>query len=362
MNDLRIAVIGAGLIGQQHITLVTEGQECTLVAICDTDPSAAAIAAHHNIPFYQDYHTLLAKEPLDGVIVATPTEQHVTVGLACAAHGLPMLIEKPVTATLGEAHQLLRATEQHNVKILVGHHRRHNPLVQTARQIVQSGQLGELIAVSAHWLLQKPAAYFDVAWRRRRPGGGPALINLIHDIDNLRFICGEITQVFAQSSSVTRGFEVEETLSIHLSFANGALGTILASDATPAPWSYELTTGENPIYPQIPENCYHFCGTNGALVFPGLKLWRYPPERPSGWLHPLTQFTVPVERADPLITQLAHFCRVIQGEEQPLVSVQDAAMSLAAVLALLDSTQTRQSYNVARWQGRKGTGSQHDAL
>ena len=75
---------------------------------------------------------------------------------------------------------------------------------------MQGGGIGRLTAVAALWLLQKPADYFDVAWRRE-PGGGPLLINAIHDIDDLRFVCGEIEEVRALVSNTTRGFKVEDT-------------------------------------------------------------------------------------------------------------------------------------------------------
>src|SRR5919204_36940 len=94
--------------------------------------------------------------------------------------------------------------------LLVGHHRRHNPLIEKARELVQGGALGRLAAVAALWLVQKPAEYYDVGWRRE-PGGGPLLINLIHGIDDLRYICGEIVEVRAITSNAVRGFAVEDS-------------------------------------------------------------------------------------------------------------------------------------------------------
>ncbi|MEM7535069.1 MAG: Gfo/Idh/MocA family oxidoreductase, partial [Chloroflexota bacterium] len=316
------------------------------VAICDANPNAAATATQYDVPFYQDYTQLLTEESPEGVIIATPTGYHKEVGIDCAKHGIHMLIEKPVTSTLAEADELIAVAECHNVQILVGHHRRHNPLVQSAHHIVQSGELGQMVAVSAHWLLQKPDDYYEMAWRGQRPGGGPAMINLIHDIDNLRYICGEMTQVFAQISSAVRGLAVEDTMSIHLTFANGALGTILASDATPAPWSYELTTGENSIYPHVHENCYHFCGTTGSLAFPQMQVWRYPNKQHAGWWHPIHPSHTTVTSSDPLPAQLSHFCDIIRNNALPLVTASDAAKSLAVVLALLDSAQTKQVVHI----------------
>jgi predicted dehydrogenase len=136
---------------------------------------------------------------------------------------------------------------------------------EKAREIVQDGRIGRLTAVTALWLLHKPTDYFQVAWRRET-GGGPILINLIHDLDDLRFICGEIASVQAITSNGARGFAVEDTAAITLAFVNGALGTVTLSDAVAAPWSWEITSGEAPNYPQRPENCYLFAGTEGSLA------------------------------------------------------------------------------------------------
>ncbi|MEZ4706379.1 MAG: Gfo/Idh/MocA family oxidoreductase [Caldilineaceae bacterium] len=341
MRTLKLAVVGAGLIGQKHLELVATNADCELVAICDAQPHAAALAAKYGVRFYREYAAMLSAEPLDGVIIATPTPLHAAVGIACAEYNIPMLVEKPIAATLAEANALVTAAEARGVPLLVGHHRRHNPLVQQARAIIRGGALGNLVGVSAFFTLLKPADYFQVVWRTQ-PGGGPILINLIHDIDNLRFICGEIECVFSMTSSGVRGFAVEDTASITLRFANGALGSILASDATPAPWSYELTSRENPVYPTTGQDCYYFTGTGGTLAFPSLTVWRYPQGPVAGWHQPLTQHRLATKLADPLPAQLAHFCRVIRGEEAPLVSGWEGLKTLAVTLAALESAQTGQ--------------------
>lgn len=335
---MKLAVIGTGLIGQKHLEIVSTNAVCELVAVCDAQPDGAVTAEKYGVPFYQDYTTLLAEQTLQGAIIATPTNSHAPVGIACAEQGVHILVEKPVAATLAEAKHLLAVAERCGVRVLVGHHRRHNPLVQLTRDIVQRGQLGQLVGVSAMFTLLKPPDYYNVAWRTQ-PGGGPVLTNLIHDIDNLRFICGEIQSVYAVTSSATRGFAVEDTASLTLRFENGALGSILISDATPAPWSYELTSGENPAYAGTGQDCYYFCGTKGALAFPSMTLWRYPQSQAAGWYHPLEQHRLISEPGDPLTAQLAHFCRVIRDEEAPLVSGQEGLKTLAATQAVLESAR-----------------------
>ena len=169
------------------------------------------------------------------------------------------------------------------------------------------------------------------------------MINLIHDVDSLRFICGEITQVYAQCSSSIRDFAVEDTLSATLTFANGAFGSVLLSDAGVAPWSYEATTGENPYYFRTGEDCYHFVGTAGSLAFPTMRQWHYPEPNRAGWQHPLQTTQQVVEPADPLVRQLEHFCRVIRGQDPSFINAIDGTRSLAVILALLESARVNRA-------------------
>jgi len=338
VKPVKIAIIGTGTIGRKHVEIASVSTDCHLVAVCDADPAHAVIADEFGVPFYHDYTALLAEQSPQGTIIATPTNQHATIGMACAEHGVHVLVEKPIAATVTEARRFLNAAERYGIQVLVGHHRRYNPLVQKARAIVQNGELGKLVAVSVFWTLLKPRGYYNVVWRTQ-PGGGPILTNLIHDIDNLRYICGEIRSAYAATSSVARGSSVEDTASITLQFENGALGSILVSDAVSSPWSYELTSGENPVYPQNSEDCYYFCGTQGSLAFPSMTLWRYPNTQEAGWHHLLKKSRLHVEHTDPLAAQLAHFCRVIRNEESPLISGEDGIRTLTATLAVLESAR-----------------------
>jgi predicted dehydrogenase len=339
MPPIKLAIIGAGVIGARHAELIQADDGCTLAGICDVDPARRAVAGAHGVPFYGATEALLQREQPAGAIVATPNAQHAAVAELCARHGVHTLIEKPVAETLDQARRIVATAENNGTRVLVGHHRRHNPLVQKARELVQAGALGQLVGVSILWALRKPDDYFQIGWRSQRPGGGPLLINLIHELDSLRFICGEIEEVYARTSSAVRGFEVEDTLSISITFANGALGTVLASDATPAAWSYEAATGENPLYFRTRENCYYFLGTAASLAFPRMELWRYADATRQGWQHPMEQLQVAPAAADPLEAQLGHFCRVIRGEEPPLVDARDGTASLAVALAVQESAR-----------------------
>lgn len=133
----------------------------------------------------------LAGESVDAVVVATPTELHFEHGMACIRARAPVLIEKPLAATLVEARSLAMAAEAASVPVLVGYHRRHNPLIVGAKSAIDDGLLGEIVSVETLCWLGKPDAYFDVAWRVA-PGGGPLGINLVRDIDVMLHLCGGI--------------------------------------------------------------------------------------------------------------------------------------------------------------------------
>jgi len=332
-----IAVVGAGAIGRKHVAALAQSRTARLAALVDPSPAAAALAAEHGVPLGADLADL---GDVAGVILATPTALHLAQALYCIGRGWPVLVEKPVAATAAEGVQMAAAADAAGVPVLVGHHRRHNPRIAAARAALQSGAVGRVIAVQASVLLCKPDDYFGPGWRRK-PGAGPVLTNLIHEIDTMRHLLGEVASVQAVTSNAVRGFAVEDSAVALLRFASGALATVTVSDAAAAPWSWELTAEENPDYPPTGQSCLLISGTEGALELPNLRLWRHA-KGPRGWFTPLLSQDLAVEDTDPLTRQIDHFAAVIAGAE-PLVSAADAARSVAVVDAILRAAKTGHS-------------------
>lgn len=330
-GTLGLGVIGAGVIGRTHLSTLQQDSGCRIVGLADPTPAAKELAGELGLTHYVDHLDLLARPGLAGVIIATPTALHVPIGLDAVAAGVPALVEKPIAPTVADAVTLTQAAQRAGVPLLVGHHRRHNPIVVAARDAVRSGRLGRLTTVTALWTLRKSDDYYDVAWRRQ-PGGGPVLTNLIHDIDLLRFVCGDIESVQALVSTSGRGLPINDTAVVALRFASGALGTITMSDAVAAPWAWDLTSGENPFFGRTNENCYLLAGSDASLAVPSMRLWRYVDE--VGWGSPLSEESVAVEPGDPYARQLSHFLAVIRGEELPVITGTDATATLAATLAV----------------------------
>ena len=159
-------------------------------------------------------------------------------GLECGAAGVPVIVEKPIGDTVERARRLVEAGEAAGVPVLTGHHRNYSSIMAKGREIVASGVLGDLVAVVGTALFYKPDDYFDASggWRKQ-PGGGPILLNLIHEVNNLLSLVGDIVAVQAVASNVIRGFAVEDTAAMILTFANGALGTFALSDTAASPRS-----------------------------------------------------------------------------------------------------------------------------
>ena len=333
-DDVRIAVVGAGLIGQRHSGLIRQQTGVSLCAVVDPADAGKAAALTMDADWYPDMQQMLEMAKPDGIIIATPNRMHLEHGLAAIAAGVPVLVEKPIADTVAAAQSLVKAGEEVGVPVLVGHHRRHNPLIQRAKAVVESGQLGRLVTVHGFFWLFKPDDYFDVAWRRQA-GAGPVLINLIHDLDLLRYLCGEIVSVQAMASNAIRGFTVEDTAAAVLRFSNGAIGTISASDTVVGPWSWEQTSGENPAYPQTDQPCYMIGGTHGSLALPQGEVWRNADAR--SWWEPLQVNRMYSPDEDPLRLQIEHFRAVIRDQAKPLVSGREGLRTLQVVEALIRS-------------------------
>lgn len=339
----KIAVMGAGLIGRRHVEQVLAETRTSLAAIIDPSPSGRAFAEEIGAAWHADFASALSAGRPDGVIIATPNDLHVENGLEAIAAGIPALVEKPVADNVIDAETLVATAERAGIPLLVGHHRRHSPLVVAAKEILESGELGTVLIAHGYFWTMKPDEYFDMAWRTKA-GAGPVFRNLIHDVDLFRHFFGEVETVHAIESNAVRGHGVEETAVVLLRFRSGVLATVNVSDAVVAPWSWELTANENPAYPHQTEGCYRIGGTHGSLDLPALDLWSNVGKR--DWLSPLQHRRVPYVPADPLVLQLQHFCEVIEGTAQPRVSGRDGLETLRVIEAVKASAKTGRAVEI----------------
>jgi len=335
MSNVTIGVIGAGLIGRKHLRKISEQPDYDLVGIADVNVDAVA-AEYPKTRVFADYRKLLDEARPQAVIIASPNQLHAETSIECARRGIHILIEKPVTDTLRTAAALMAEVRKGGIKSLVGHHRRHHLQVRTLKALLGEGRIGDVVGVSAIWATHKPADYFEIAPWRTEPGGGPILLNLIHEIDFLRFTVGEIVAVEAAASNRQRGFAVEDTAAALIEFESGALGTFFISDNAVSPWTTEQGVGESPEFPFSGQSNYRFMGRRGAIEFPELVQWTQAGGA-QDWNQPIQAERIHAPTIDPYAAQLDHFRDVIRGTVPSLQPVEDGARTLVATLAIAEA-------------------------
>lgn len=332
-SHIAIAVIGAGVIGRTHIDTLSRMPGLRLAAIVDPSASAAALADSLAVPVFGDTAELIEAGLCAAAIVATPNETHLPLSEQLLRAGLPVLLEKPVAESLASALRLIAVADETGVPLLVGHHRRHNPIIRAAHDAIQAGRIGDLVMATVTCALAKPDSYFEAAWRRSPGAGGPLLINLVHEIDLMRHFFGEIASVQAIASHSRRSFAVEDTAAVCLSFVRGGLATLCISDAAAGPWAWDLTAGENLArFPAHPVSAHHYAGSRAGLSLPDLTLWQ--PEGQPDWTKPLQPTVLPCTPGDPYEAQLTHFADLIRYGGTPRVSARDATANLIVLDAI----------------------------
>ena len=331
MDALAIGLVGYGLVGRRHAEAVRLCPGARLVAVAETDREAAENARKAGLDTVESLDALLERRP-EAVVLATPNGLHVEQGLACVAAGVPTLIEKPLAVTAEEGERLVTAAKRAGVPLLTGHHRRHNPRIAAAKAAIDGGRLGEVRAVQATCWLGKPDHYFAASPWRTKAGAGPGSVNLIHDLDLMRHLVGEVVTARAVAVPSRRGHEPEDLLAGVLEFENGAVATLSVSDAIAAPWSWELTAGENPAYPSTPESCYLIGGSLGSLSLPDLRLWRHA-DGPD-WMSEIGATSLLARSADPLVAQIANLVAVARGRADPVCSGEEGLRTLRVLEAV----------------------------
>lgn len=343
MSALPICVVGAGSIGQRHIEVARLSDRVDLVSVVEPDETLRVALSEQGLPMVAD----LSEVPghVRAAVVATPTPAHAPAARAALERGWAVLVEKPLTGTLDEGRALLALAEEKGQPLYCGHHRRCHSFSAEAREALRG--IGTPVGVQALWSLRKHDSYYEPAWRRS-PGAGPLMTNLSHEIDLLSFFFGEAVEVTALTSGAARGLAIEDTAALALRFENGALGSILISDAGVSPWAFEAATGENPAIALSTEDYMRFTGTEGALAFPSLTVWQASTPGEIEWSKPLARVPgEPFVPLDPLRAQIDRFAAVVTGGSDDVLCT--GAQGLAALeMTLATALSARLGRPVAR--------------
>lgn len=234
MKEVRIGVIGLGNMGKHHAASLEAGKikRATLGAVCDSDP---VMMEPFKAPKFADSASLIRSGLVDAVLIAAPHYFHPPMGQDAFEQGLHVLTEKPLAVHVNAAKAFIQAADKaKDKKFGIVFHTRTNPVYSQMKQLVASGELGEITRVS--WIItdwfRTEAYYASGGWRATWAGeGGGVLINQSpHNIDLLQWICGMPVRVRAFCKfGKYHAIETEDEVTAYMEFANGATGVFITS-------------------------------------------------------------------------------------------------------------------------------------
>ena len=268
-ETVKMAVIGLGVMGREHIKSVAALENTELVAICDVDQSAAdKYAAEMGTTAYYDYRVLLEHQPLDAILIATPHYDHTPITIAALRKGIHVLVEKPIAVQVKDGNKMIAAYEEAkqkfpNLVFSAVFMQRTYGFWRKIKSIIDGGELGRLIRVT--WVVTdwfRTQKYYDAgSWRATWAGeGGGVLLNqAMHHLDLYQWFVGVPKRV---TGFVGLGkyhhIEVEDEVTAYFEYENGAVGHFITSTSE--------TPGTNRL---------EIMGDGGKLIFEDRRLTFY---------------------------------------------------------------------------------------
>jgi len=233
MKRLRFGIVGCGVISVTHAEAVTALPEAQLVAVVDSDPARAKqMAERFGVAPYADLEEMLDRERVDVVNICTPSGLHGEQACRAMRSGRHVIVEKPLEVTLHAIDEILRVQQEEKVKLAVISQHRFDEASRRVHGLVEERAFGKLVLGNAHIPWWRSQAYYDSGeWRGtwRLDGGGVLMNQSIHSIDLLRWFVGPVNTVYAYTDTLAHRMETEDVAVAALRFANGALGSIVAT-------------------------------------------------------------------------------------------------------------------------------------
>lgn len=230
MEIVKIGLIGCGRISKNHFESLKQIPEAKIVACCDIIEERATEAAQtYQIPHtYTNYIEMLEKEDLDLVSICTPSGLHPEMGIEAAKRHINVLTEKPMAINIKAADELIKACDKYKVHLFVVKQNRLNTTLQLLKKAIDKNRFGKIYMVQSNVFWQRPQSYYDLAkWRGTWEFDGGAFLNQAsHYVDAIYWLVGNVDSVMAETATLERKVETEDTGSAILKFRNGAIGTI----------------------------------------------------------------------------------------------------------------------------------------
>lgn len=314
MTDTKIkfGLVGAGAIARSYVQAFKNSNYGELVAIADVRPeAAAALAKEANCPSYNSHTEMLAATDLDAVVVCTPPSTHPEICLAIINLGINVLCEKPLSVDNLSAKKMLKASQQKGVILTMASKFRYVADVIKARELVNSGAIGEIVLFENAF-----TARVDMSSRwNSNPqisGGGVLIDNGTHSVDITRYFLGPLAEVQVVEGKRIQELPVEDTVRIFVKSTSGVMGNIDLSWSINKELDYFLR-----IY-----------GSQGTISV-GWKESKYRQSPQADWV----VFGDGYNKIQAFSSQIDNFSQAILGQDQLLITAEDALASVEAVEA-----------------------------
>ncbi len=325
--------MGCGRISRNHLeSMLALKKECEVVAVCDVDRERAKMAGGKTgAEVFTDYDRMLAESDCDLVSIATPSGLHPDMGVRAAERGRHVLTEKPMAIDLDSADRLIEACDDNGVMLFVVKQNRLNATMRLLKSAVDKKRFGKIYCAHVNVFWQRPQSYYDMApWRGTWALDGGALMNQAsHYIDSLYWLVGDVAEVVAIAGTLARKTEAEDTASVALKFANGAIGSVNATMLT---------------YPKNFEGSVVLLGEKGTVKIGGMAI-----NRVEHWefadYDDDDKFIEQCNYAPPNVYGFGHqpyyenVFAAIRGEAQPETAGRDGRKSLEIILAAYKSAK-----------------------
>lgn len=234
-KSIKVAVVGAGNIGKHHARNLKTMSDTELTAVVDIDKTIGkALSTKYGTKYYPHVQALLKEEHIDAVIVAVPTRLHYSVAKILLETRIPTLIEKPIAANVRQAKNLIKIAKRHDTILFIGHIERFNSAVQSVYKLLQKGEIGEIVSLTA-----KRVGLFPP----RSPDTNVIIDLGVHDIDIFSYLIGQYpTKVYASGGKILLENH-EDHAEIFLQYPSGISGYIQLSWITPVKMRSLSVTG-----------------------------------------------------------------------------------------------------------------------
>ncbi|MBE8519307.1 Gfo/Idh/MocA family oxidoreductase [Amycolatopsis sp. H6(2020)] len=232
------AIVGTGAIANAHASaLRAAGDRARLVAVVDIDADRArAFAGEHGVPgVYPSLAALLAEEAVDVVHLCTPPRQHASLAIECLDAGVTVLVEKPPALSLAEMDELVAAERRSSAHVATVFQHRFGAAAVRLRRLTAAGRLGRPLLATCATLWYRDDDYFAVPWRGSwdSEGGGPTMGHGIHQFDLLLSVLGPWREIRALAARQARAVHTEDVSMALVTFASGAVATVVNSVVSP---------------------------------------------------------------------------------------------------------------------------------